>query len=267
MSALLDAQGLVVGYRQGAAATVLLDGIDFSLRDNEIVVVVGSSGVGKSSLLRILAGLEKALSGRVAYRGEPLNGPHPHLSVAFQDPTLLPWRTLEQNVAFGLNFRHQPRLSAGERRERIAQAIEAVGLQGHAGKLPAQLSGGMAQRAALARCLARRPRVMLLDEPFSSLDEITRHEMQRLLVSVLRRHRMSALMITHDIDEALLIADRVILLGGSPGHVAGSWSLDLPHPRDDALEALARYRLDIVKKLRDSRAIGKTTEVADVSDL
>ncbi|MEC5317781.1 ATP-binding cassette domain-containing protein [Brenneria populi subsp. brevivirga] len=266
MSVLLEAKGVVVGYRQGGAAAVLLDGVDFSLRGNEIVAVVGGSGVGKSSLLSILAGLGKALSGRVEYQGEPLNGPHPHLSVAFQDPTLLPWRTLEQNVAFGLSFRHQPALTAGERRQRIAHAIEAVGLEGHGGKYPAQLSGGMAQRAALARCLARRPRVMLLDEPFSALDEITRHEMQRLLVSVLRRHCMSALMITHDIDEALLIADRVILLGGCPGHLMGSWAIDLPHPRDGALEALARYRLDIVKKLRDSRP-AKNRELADVSDV
>lgn len=174
--------------------------------------------------------------------------------MAFQDPTLLPWRTLEQNVAFGLDFRHQPRLEAHERQERVRQAIASVGLITHLSKLPTQLSGGMAQRVALARCLARRPKVMLLDEPFSALDEVTRHDMQRLLIAVLNQHRMSALLITHDIDEALLVADRVILLGGAPGRLMGEWRPQIPHPRDNALEALAALRLDILKKLRDVRA-------------
>lgn len=254
MSVLLHASHLEVGYHRGQATTRLLQDFNFSLAENEIVAVVGASGVGKSSLLRILAGLEKPLAGEVNYLGQPLDGPHPHLSVAFQDPTLLPWRTLEQNVAFGLDFRHQPRLEVHERQERVRQAIASVGLITHLSKLPTQLSGGMAQRVALARCLARRPKVMLLDEPFSALDEVTRHDMQRLLIAVLNQHRMSALLITHDIDEALLVADPVILLGGAPGRLMGEWRPQIPHPRDNALEALAALRLDILKKLRDVRA-------------
>ncbi|MFK3705495.1 ABC transporter ATP-binding protein [Klebsiella sp. NPDC088457] len=254
MSVLLHASHLEVGYRRRQTTTRLLQDFSFSLAENEIVAVVGASGVGKSSLLRILAGLETPLAGQVSYLGLPLNGPHPHLSVAFQDATLLPWRTLEQNVAFGLDFRHQPRLDAQERRERVRHAIAAVGLSEHRNKLPAQLSGGMAQRVALARCLARLPKVMLLDEPFSALDEVTRHDMQRLLIAVLNQHRMSALLITHDIDEALLVADRVVLLGGSPGRLMGEWRPHIPQPRDNALEALAALRLDILKKLRDVRS-------------
>ncbi|MFZ4833853.1 ABC transporter ATP-binding protein [Rouxiella sp. Mn2063] len=254
MSCLLEALSIDVGYRQQGVTTTLLQNFSFSLQHKEIVAVVGASGVGKSSLLRILAGLEKPLAGEVRYQGAVLNTPHPHLSVAFQDPTLLPWRTLAQNVAFGLNFRHQPSLNAHERQTRVAQAIDAVGLRGHENKLPAQLSGGMAQRVALARCLARQPRVVLLDEPFSALDEITRHEMQQLLVSVLRQHQMSGLLITHDIDEALLIADRVVLLGNRPGRLVGEWQLSFSQPRHEALDEFAHYRLDILKKLRNSRA-------------
>jgi len=253
MNTLLEASSIDVGYRQQGVTTTLLQDFSFRLQREEIVAVVGASGVGKSSLLRILAGLEKPLAGQVRYQGVVLDHPHPHLSVAFQDPTLLPWRTLAQNVAFGLSFRHQQALSADERQTRVAQAIAAVGLVGHENKLPAQLSGGMAQRVALARCLARQPRVMLLDEPFSALDEITRHEMQQLLVSVLRQHQMSGLLITHDIDEALLIADRVVLLGNRPGRLVGEWQLNFSQPRDEALDEFAHYRLDILKKLRNSR--------------
>ncbi|WP_416414245.1 ABC transporter ATP-binding protein [Pantoea sp. App145] len=251
MSALLQAHKLDIGYQHSGKVTRLMQHFDFTLSENEIVAVVGSSGVGKSSLLRILAGLEKPLSGEVTWLGKVLTGPHPRLSVAFQDATLLPWLTLEQNVAFGLDFRHQPRISASQRQTRIMKAIESVGLIQHLGKMPAQLSGGMAQRVALARCLARLPKVMLLDEPFSALDEITRHDMQRLLISVLRQHRMSALLITHDIDEALLVADRIILLGGQPGQIMGIWRLPLPYPRDNLLEDLAKYRIEILKKLHE----------------
>lgn len=254
MSILLQASHLEVGYHRRQTTTRLLKNFSFALAENEIVAVVGASGVGKSSLLRILAGLEKPLAGQVSYLGLPLTGPHPHLSVAFQDATLLPWRTLEQNVAFGLDFRHQPRLVPLERRERVRQAIASVGLSEHLNKLPAELSGGMAQRAALARCLARQPKVLLLDEPFSALDEVTRHDMQQLLITVLNQHQMSALLITHDIDEALLVADRVILLGGTPGRLMGEWRPNIPHPRDNLLDALAALRLDILKKLRDVRA-------------
>ena len=246
----IQVQQLNKHFNQYAA----LADINLDFHDGELVALLGPSGCGKTTLLRILAGLEKPLAGEVNYLGQPLDGPHPHLSVAFQDPTLLPWRTLEQNVAFGLDFRHQPRLEAHERQERVRQAIASVGLITHLSKLPTQLSGGMAQRVALARCLARRPKVMLLDEPFSALDEVTRHDMQRLLIAVLNQHRMSALLITHDIDEALLVADRVILLGGAPGRLMGEWRPQIPHPRDNALEALAALRLDILKKLRDVRA-------------
>ena len=169
----------------------------------------------------MLAGLQAPSAGALDMEGQRLAGVHPRVAVAFQDPGLLPWLTLERNVAFGLDFKHQPALDARERARRVDLAIEEVGLS-HARQLrPAQLSGGMAQRTALARCLARQPAVLLLDEPFGALDEVTRAEMQTLLRKVVADVGAAALLITHDIDEALLLADRMVLLGGAP---AACWA-------------------------------------------
>jgi len=170
--------------------------------------------------------------------------------VAFQNPGLLPWLSLEKNVAFGLDFRHQPRLSRTDRQARVDQAIAAVGLSHARRAYPRELSGGMAQRAALARCLARDPAVLLLDEPFGALDEVTRAEMQRLLMRVLSERGSATLLITHDIDEALLLADRVLLLGGQPAGLIDTWHIDLPRPRDDELATLGRMRVEILQTLR-----------------
>src|SRR5690606_26289200 len=163
--------------------------------------------VGKSSLLRVLAGLQPPDAGSLEVAGAALSGVHPRLAVAFQNPGLLPWLDLEANVAFGLDFRRQPRLSPQERRRRVDAAIAEVGLDHARGLRPAALSGGMAQRAALARCLARQPQVLLLDEPFGALDEVTRSEMQRLLLKVIADFNTAAVLVTHDIDEALLLSD------------------------------------------------------------
>ncbi|WP_188590794.1 ATP-binding cassette domain-containing protein, partial [Achromobacter denitrificans] len=150
----------------------------------------------------------------------------------------------------GLDFKHQPALTPAQRRARVDQAIDEVGLS-HARQLrPAQLSGGMAQRAALARCLARRPSVLLLDEPFGALDEVTRGEMQALLRKVVADFDTAAVLITHDIDEALVLADRIVLLGGAPGRILGVWRVDLPQPRADLLPGMGALRLEILTRLR-----------------
>ncbi|WZB71249.1 ATP-binding cassette domain-containing protein [Achromobacter xylosoxidans] len=162
----------------------------------------------------------------------------------------MPWLTLERNVAFGLDFKHQPALDARERAARGPGHRGSRPVARPPAAAPAQLSGGMAQRTALARCLARQPAVLLLDEPFGALDEVTRAEMQTLLRKVVADVGAAALLITHDIDEALLLADRIVLLGGAPGGVLGEWAVDLPQPRADLLPEMGALRLEILSRLR-----------------
>ena len=247
-AAVLAAKGVALRYP--GAPDPVLQGFDLSLAPGEVVSVLGPSGVGKSSLLRVLGGLQPPSAGTVSVGGTTLHDVHPRLAIAFQNPGLLPWLSLEKNVAFGLDFKRQPRLSRDELRQRVDEAISEVGLS-HARRLyPSALSGGMAQRAALARCLARKPEVLLLDEPFGALDEVTRAEMQQLLLKVVADFRTAAVLVTHDIDEALLVSDRVMLLGGSPAQRIGEWAIDLPHPRDDHVSELGALRVEILTTLR-----------------
>jgi NitT/TauT family transport system ATP-binding protein len=229
--------------------------------------------------LRILAGLQKASAGSVMVDGEPIDGTHPRVAMAFQDPSLLPWLTLEKNVAFGLDFRHQPKLSMDEKNQRVSAAIREVGLEHARLRMPAQLSGGMAQRAALARCVARQPEVILLDEPFGALDEVTRSAMQQLLLKLRKALGTAAVLITHDIDEALHVADRIVLLGGAPAYAIGEWKISYAHPRDDLVEELGQLRIEIVRTLHRAlhpraskphtmaveQPVTQNKEIADVS--
>lgn len=261
----LSSQGLAFHHR-GAAAPVF-SGVDLAVRSREIVALLGGSGCGKSTLLRVLAGLESPAAGSVSFLGQALTSPHPRAALVFQQASLLPWLDVRGNVGFGLDFKHQPALSKSERALRIAQAIEAVGLSAHARAFPSSLSGGMAQRVALARALAREPALLFADEPFSALDAITRAEMQTLLVRLVHQWQAAVLLVTHDIDEALQVADRIVLMGheGHEGHERGhgagrgtatlvrSWSLNLPHPRDPHAPESAALRLDILSALQHLR--------------
>ncbi|GGT96745.1 MULTISPECIES: ABC transporter ATP-binding protein [Streptomyces] len=208
-----------LGHADGAAVpgTVAL-----RIAPGELLAVVGPSGCGKSTLLRTLAGLLPPLDGQVTQDGEPIGRPTADRALFFQHDALLPWRTARANVELPLAIR---RVARAERRRSAADWLDRVGLAGHAHKLPHQLSGGQRQRVQLARALAGRPRAVLMDEPFGALDAHTRAEMQDLLVDILRDTGATVVFVTHDVDEALHLGDRVLLLGS--GRV-----LDVPHPRE-----------------------------------
>lgn len=253
--AVLEARDLSFGYAPGHA---VFEGVSLKIAPREIVCLLGGSGCGKSTLLRTLAHLEtQAVShacGQIRFLGEPLAAPHPRAAMVFQQPGLLPWLDAARNVGFGLDFARQPRLERARRERRVRDALAAVGLAGQGGLYPAQLSGGMAQRVALARALAREPVLLLADEPFSALDAITRAEMQDLLVELVHRWQTAALLVTHDIDEAILVGDRILLMGDRPGRVVREWRVDIDRPRTTDASAFSALRLDILAALHTARA-------------
>jgi len=204
-----------------------LDGVSLSVAPGEIVAVVGGSGCGKSTLLRLVSGLDLPTQGRVALDGDVIVAPHEKIGIVFQEPRLLPWLTVADNVGFGLA--HRPR---AERAERVARQLERVGLADKATVWPRELSGGQAQRVALARALVMRPEVLLLDEPFSALDAFTRLDLQDHLLDLWADGKPTLIVVTHDVEEAIVLADRVIVMRPQPGRVFAEIAIDLARPRD-----------------------------------
>jgi NitT/TauT family transport system ATP-binding protein len=236
-------------FRFRPETTPLFAGISLAVEPQEIVCLLGGSGCGKSTLLRTLAGLHKAGKSSIEFLGQALDAPHPRAAMVFQQPSLLPWLNVSANVRFGLNFKHQPRLARAVAEKRIRDAIAAVGLQGKERLYPSQLSGGMAQRVALARALAREPALLFADEPFSALDAITRTEMQALLLKLVRQWRSAVLLVTHDIDEAIAIADRILLMGDKPARIVREWHV--PRNADAGTAQSDLLRVDILHALQD----------------
>lgn len=226
-------------------ALPVLDDVTLSVAAGEFVALLGPSGCGKSTLLRLVAGLDAARQGTIAQDGVPIEQPDPSRIVVFQDPTLYPWRRVRANVALGLEARGVARTA----QHRVDDALARVGLQEFANVFPHQLSGGMAQRVALARALVNDPRLLILDEPLGKLDSLTRLTMQAELTALWQRDGFSALLVTHDVEEALFLAQRVIVFGPRPARIIAELHVDLPYPRHRGDPRLAELRHDALRHL------------------
>ena len=205
-----------------------LQAIDFAVEANEFAAILGPSGCGKSTLLNMVAGFDRPTRGEVRVHGAPVHGPDPSRAVVFQEPALFPWYSVLDNITFGPKTR---RLSPAVYRPRVDALVEQVGLKGFESHYPAELSGGMKQRVGIARVLIMEPQVLLMDEPFGSLDAQTRLVMQELLLAVWERHHQTVLFVTHDVEEALLLADSVSVMTARPGRIKKRIAVDLPRPR------------------------------------
>ena len=224
-------------YPNGVRA---LDGISTEVAAGEILVVIGGSGCGKSTMLRAISGLDTPTQGKVVLDGTVITAPHEQIGIIFQEPRLLPWLRVADNVGFGLEDRRK-----AERDARVAQALERVGLTEKAKMWPRELSGGQAQRVAIARALVPRPEVLLLDEPFSALDAFTRVDLQDHLLDLWADFKPTLLVVTHDVEEAVVLADRIVVMSARPGQVRATLDVALSHPRpgtEGAAALVARLR-------------------------
>jgi len=215
------------GVRKGPP-TVALQPTDIEVADNDFITILGPSGCGKSTLLRIVAGLDDPSTGHVLLDGKQVTGPGPDRGMVFQSYTLFPWLTVRQNICFGLVERG---VSAADQRRISDDWIAKVGLRGFENHFPKMLSGGMQQRTALARALANDPKILLLDEPFGALDNQTRALMQELLLAIWEAERKTVLFVTHDIEEAIFMANRVVVMSARPGRIKAEVPVEIPHPR------------------------------------
>jgi NitT/TauT family transport system ATP-binding protein len=242
VGASLDVEHVSHAFDIDGSVLPVLDDVNFTVKPGEIVALLGPSGCGKSTLLRLVAGLEAPRSGVLREDGAPITGPFPSRVVVFQDPTLFPWRTVWNNVALGLEA--QGILKS--QRPRVDAAIDLVGLPQFRNVYPHQLSGGMAQRVALARALVNDPKILILDEPLGRLDSLTRITMQAELVALWQRKGFTTLLVTHDVEEALFLANRVIVFSDRPARIKADIAVRRPYPRHRGDPKLAELRRDIL---------------------
>lgn len=219
--------------------------ISATMESGEFISIVGPSGCGKSTILRLVAGLIRPTMGKVTVDGREIEGPSPDRGMVFQKPTLFPWLTVRDNIAFSLNMQGKQKNS----KQRVDQMIEMIGLQDFQNDYPAQLSGGMAQRVALVRSLINEPDILLLDEPLGALDAFTRMNMQDEILKIWRKSEQLAMMVTHDIDEAIYMGTRVIVMDANPGRVVADIKINEPFPRDRSSATFVSYRNDILNRL------------------
>jgi ABC-type nitrate/sulfonate/bicarbonate transport system ATPase subunit len=248
---MIEIRGVHKEFAKGERRVVALQDIDLTVAEREFVAILGPSGCGKSTLLNMVAGFDLPTRGSVKVAGEAIVAPAPSRGVVFQEPALFPWLTVMDNVVFGPKTVGQ---RAADYRSRAAQIIEQIGLSGFEASYPAELSGGMRQRVGIARVLIMEPKVLLMDEPFGSLDAQTRTLMQELLLSLWERHQQTVLFITHDIEEAVLLADRVCVMTARPGRIKKSIEVRMPRPRSiesttsPEFNALRREVLDLIRE-------------------
>lgn len=232
----------------GATPTETLSEINLQIEDGEFLCILGPSGCGKSTLLEILAGLQLPTAGEVWFGGSKLQGPDKRRGVVFQDPSLYPWRTVFQNVELGLEIRGTAK---AERRAQVLKYLDMVGLSGFEYKYPHHLSGGMRQRAGLARALANHPEVLLMDEPFGAVDYLTRLQLQDDLLNIWQAEKKTVVFVTHDVSEAVFLGDRVVLLSPRPGRIHTIFSVSQPRPRKRDDVALLKIQNDIYAAIHD----------------
>ncbi len=240
---------VLAGIRKRYGDVDVLAKIDLTVEASEIVALVGPSGCGKSTLLRLISGLDTDFDGHIRVGDREVRGPDHAVGVVFQEPRLFPWLALDDNVAFGLADRR-----SGHTRELVRETLDVVGLGAFAGALPKELSGGMAQRAALARALVTEPQVLLLDEPFSSIDAFTRMRLQDHLLAAWSRYRPTLVLVTHDLDEAVYLADRVVLMSDRPSRIVDVLRVAPDRPRDRRDPSLLGLRVALLEALHLERS-------------
>jgi sulfonate transport system ATP-binding protein len=227
--------------------THALERIELDVNAGEIVALVGGSGCGKTTLLRMISGLESPTRGAVSLDGDAIEAPHPAVGIVFQEARLLPWLTVSENIAFGLD--HLPK---AQRDKRVDEALLRVGLSGYGERWPRELSGGQAQRVSIVRALVAHPKALLLDEPFSALDALTRASLQDHLLGLWDAHRPTMVLVTHDVEEAVLLADRAIVLQPRPGRIFADIPIELPRPRDRLSPEFAEAKRVVMNALDGS---------------
>lgn len=235
----LRVENVSLRYRTPEGGTFsALESVSFEVPDQQFAVIVGPSGCGKSSLLYLTAGLAEPTEGDIYVGGQLVDGPGADRGMVFQSYTLFPWLTVRQNVEFGLKRRGMP---AAERREIVDYYLDEVGLRRFENNYPKQLSGGMMQRVAIARALANDPQILLMDEPFGALDAMTRHQMQELLTRIWETHRLTVMFVTHDVEEAVYLSDRIVVMGLGPGRIKATFDVKLGRPRYEDMAASAEF--------------------------